>query len=258
MNHFCKSLLLTIAFALSGTCFLEAQVVGLDNWFNRETKNGKPFHYIWDDIADSGYSRWGKIFTDKGATLSTLEKPTEAVLSKVQVYIIVDPDTTRENPSPNYISADDIKVITKWVKKGGVLIILANDAPNCEFSHLNNLSTNFGIIFDHVSLKPVTGREWEMGAFKNPGTHPVFQGVSKIYMKEVSTLTLSGKAKPVLEENNKVFMAESKYGKGLVFAIGDPWIYNEYIDHDRLTKDFENRKAAENLSGYLLKAAGKK
>jgi unsaturated rhamnogalacturonyl hydrolase len=42
-----------------------------------------------------------------------------------------------------------------------------------------------------------------------------------------------------------------------VVAIGDPWIYNEYIDHDRLPADFENRKAAENLTDYLLKNAKK-
>lgn len=254
-----KSAILITAFLLLGSASIIAQVsVGLDNWFNRETRNGKPFHYLWTDSTDSGYSRWGQIFTGKGATISTLEKPTDAVLKRVQVYIIVDPDTTKENPSPNYISAEDIQAIVKWVKKGGVLMILANDAPNCEFTHLNKLTSQFGITFNHVSLKPVTGRNWEIGAFTNPGSHPVFQGVNKIYMKEVSTLTLSGNATPVLVEDNKIFMAETSFGKGFVFAVGDPWIYNEYIDHDRLTSDFENRKAAENLTSYLIRKAQNK
>jgi unsaturated rhamnogalacturonyl hydrolase len=43
-----------------------------------------------------------------------------------------------------------------------------------------------------------------------------------------------------------------------VFAIGDPWIYNEYMDHDRLPESFENRKAAENLTDLLLGHAKKK
>ena len=47
-------------------------------------------------------------------------------------------------------------------------------------------------------------------------------------------------------------MAETKYGKGYVFAIGDPWIYNEYIDNDKLPVGFENHKAAENLTDLLL------
>jgi unsaturated rhamnogalacturonyl hydrolase len=259
MKNIPKKKAILIAVLLLGWVSINSQVsVGLDNWFNRETRNGKPFHYLWTDSTDSGYSRWGKIFTENGATISTLEKPTDAVLKKVQVYIIVDPDTTKENPSPNYISPEDIRAITNWVKKGGVLIILANDAPNCEFTHLNKLASQFGMTFNHVSLKPVTGRNWEMGAFTSLGPHPVFQGVSKIYMKEVSTLTLSGSAKPVLEVDGKIFMAETSFGKGFVFAVGDPWIYNEYIDHDRLTTDFQNRKAAENLTGYLITKARKK
>ena len=52
-------------------------------------------------------------------------------------------------------------------------------------------------------------------------------------------------------------MAESRVGKGLVVALGDPWIYNEYIDHFFLPADFENLKAAENLTQYLLKNTGK-
>jgi unsaturated rhamnogalacturonyl hydrolase len=91
-----------------------------------------------------------------------------------------------------------------------------------------------------------------MGASKNFPDHPLFKGVSKIYIKEVSDINLKGNAKSVFTENGKVLIAECKYGKGYVFAIGDPWIYNEYIDHDRLTSDFDNRKAAENLTDLLL------
>ncbi len=234
-------------------------VVGLDNWFNRETnaKTGQPFHYLWTDKEFSGYARWGEIFKSRGAQLTTLEKPIASALSKVDVYIIVDPDTTTEAKSPNYIQPEDIKVIKKWVKNGGVLAILANDAPNCEFTHLNQLTKQFGITFNHVTLHPVTGTNYEMGASTKFPDHPLFKGVKKIYIKEVSDINLKGKAKSVLTENGKVLMAENKYGKGYVFAIGDPWIYNEYIDHDRLPVSFENRKAAENLTDLLLGYTGK-
>jgi hypothetical protein len=66
------------------------------------------------------------------------------------------------------------------------------------------------------------------------------------------------KGKPVLTDQGKVIMAECSHGKGFVFAVGDPWLYNEYIDHDRLPEDFENRKAAENLTDYLLVKSGKR
>ena len=41
----------------------------------------------------------------------------------------------------------------------------------------------------------------------------------------------------------------------LHLAIGDPWIYNEYIGHSRLTPDFDNSKAAANLVRLLLSKA---
>lgn len=142
-------------------------------------------------------------------------------------------------------------------EKCGVLVLMAKDAPNCEFTHLNQLATEFGIYFNHVSLHPVLNRKWDMGAFTSFPDHPIFKGVSKIYIKEISSFQLKSPAKPILTENGIVFMAESKVGKGLVVAIGDPWIYNEYIDHKMLPADFENLKAAENYTDYLLKNSRK-
>jgi unsaturated rhamnogalacturonyl hydrolase len=232
-----------------------SQVVGLDNWYNRETnaKTGQPFHYLWTDTENSGYSQWGDLFKKYGATLETIEQAADSKnLEKLNVYIIVDPDTTTESKSPNYIMPADIKAIKGWVENGGVLVLMANDAPNCEFTHLNLLAGEFGIHFNHVSLHPVLLRDWNMGAFKSLPDHPIFKGVSKIYMKEISSFSLKSPAKPILAEKGIVYMAESKVGNGLVIAIGDPWIYNEYIDHKMLPDDFENLKAAVNLTDYIL------
>jgi len=257
-RHNLLTLLLIFGLTFQG---ISAQpVVGLDNWFNHETnaKTGKPFHYLWTDTENSGYSQWGEIFKSRGASITTVGKPEVAVLKKINVYLIVDPDTTTESKPPNYILPEDIKAIRKWVKKGGVLAVLANDAPNCEFTHLNQLMSQFGMTFNHVTLHPVIGRDWEMGAITNFPEHPLFKGVSKIYIKEVSDINLSGTAKAVLTENGKVLIAENKYGKGYVFAIGDPWIYNEYIDHALLPDSFKNVKAAENLTDLLLGKVYKK
>ncbi len=235
----------------------EPVTVGLDNWYNHETnaKTGKPFHYLWTDSANSGYSRWGNIFTNKEASIKTLNRPDAASLAKLDVYIIVDPDTTSENSSPNYIEPEDADIIEQFVKNGGVLVILANDAPNCEFTHLNQLASRFGIVFNYVTRHPVKNNNWDMGSFTTFTNHPIFKGVKKIYLKEISSLKLTNSATPVLTENNEVFMAECQFGKGYVFAVGDPWIYNEYMDHERLPQDFDNRKAAENLTDYLLMKA---
>ena len=255
-----KKIILLHLFCLGLIVSTFAQNVGLDNWFNKEIspKTGKPYHYMWSDSAWSGYSQWGKIFTGKGAKISHVDAPSEAALSSLQVYILVDPDTTTESKSPNYISPKDIAVIAQWVKKGGVLMVLANDYKNCEFKCLNQLMATFGMTFDYVSLHKVDKDKYDMGAFTALPQHPIFKDVKKIYLKEIASISLKKPVKAILTENGKTFMAESKYGKGLVIAVGDPWIYNEYIGHERLPADFENMKAAENLSNYLLSKAKKK
>lgn len=246
--------LVVILYAFPTQNLISQPIVGLDNWYNHETdaKTGKQYHYLWTDTTFSGYSKWGEIFKGKGAGISTVGKPDAEVLSKINIYIIVDPDTTTENPSPNYISPDDVVCIEKWVNAGGVLAVLANDGPNCEFTHLNKLMQHFGMTFNHVTLHRVTGTNYEMGACTNLPDHPLFKGVRKIYIKEVSDIDLRDRAKAILIENGKVLMAENKVGKGYVFAIGDPWIYNEYIDHARLSESFENLKAADNLTDLLI------
>jgi unsaturated rhamnogalacturonyl hydrolase len=112
--------------------------------------------------------------------------------------------------------------------------------------------TQFGMTYNHVTLHPVTGDNFEMGASINLPDHPLFKGVTKIYLKDIADINIWGTARAILTEKGKVLIAENKFGKGYVFAIGDPWIYNEYIDHDRLPESFDNRKAAENLTDLLL------
>ena len=240
---------------LAGHVLEKRTVIGLDNWFNREyhKKTGKLYHYLWTDTENSGFSQLGDLFKENGSLLKTVDqKPTQDILGNLDVYIIVDPDTTTESKNPNYIASDDINAIENWVKKGGVLLLMANDGPNCEFTHFNLLAETFGFHFVPVTLNPVINRDWEMGAETDLPKHPLFKGVQKIYMKEVAPIKLSKNSKSVLVDGNDVFIAETTYGKGRVVAIGDPWLYNEYIDHDRLPESFQNKKAARNLVKYLI------
>jgi hypothetical protein len=53
-----------------------------------------------------------------------------------------------------------------------------------------------------------------------------------------------------------IIMATSNYGKGFVYAIGDPWFYNEYIDVTSTPGlTLENRKAAVNFCRWILTMA---
>ena len=249
-----KSLFIALFITAHFSISAQVQVV-LDNWYNHEIKKetGLSYHYLWSDSAFSGFSRLGSVFTTSGAQTSTLvQAPTPLNLAEADIYIIVDPDTISENPNPNYILEKEITAIKKWVKRGGVLLLMANDGPNCEFTHFNKLAEQFGFRFNAVTINPVKGKNWEMGAESDLPDHPLFKGVSKIYMKEAASIQISGHARKVLADQNNILIAECNYGNGFVLAVGDPWLYNEYIDHDLLPEDFDNHKAAKNLVEYLI------
>ena len=80
---------------------------------------------------------------------------------------------------------------------------------------------------------------------------------TKIYLKEICTLNVKAPAKSVVTDNGDVIMAVSKVGKGTVFAVGDPWLYNEYIDGRKIPMELQNYKAAEDLVQWLIKQTSK-
>jgi unsaturated rhamnogalacturonyl hydrolase len=245
--------LILAALELESASTAKGKVVALDNYFNNEWKNGVRYHYVWDDTAFSGFSEWGKCMQRMGAGLKTIyTAPTKKALDSSSVYIIVDPDTPAETKDPNYIDAKSIGIIKDWVSRGGVLCVLANDSTNCEFKHLNELMTAFGMKFDENSVHKVQGNNFEQGASKNFSRHPIFDGVKKIYLKEISTISATVKVDSILVENGKLIMAGEQFGKGYVYALGDPWLYNEYWDTRKLTAGFENNKAGKNLIEWLL------
>jgi unsaturated rhamnogalacturonyl hydrolase len=242
------------------------KVVALDYFFNHQEKNGQQFHYIWDDTKSSGYSNFGKVWQQYGATITSLPKaPTREDLDKFSVYIVVNPSTekTAADHKPNFIQEADADVIAGWVNDGGVLAMFANDKNNCEFEHYNTLAGKFGIQFNgdlRNTIPKISDRA--RGTFTDFPDCPLFAGVKMIFMKEICTLTVTAPAQPLLIADKQdgavgkdVIMATAHYGKGFVFAVGDPWVYNEYIDLKTPTLAIQNRAAAENLVRWLLGAA---
>ncbi len=239
----------------------KTKVVCLDCYHNNEWKKNAEgrevrYHYIWEDTANSGYSELGSVIANLGARISESRvSPTKSVLDKASIYIIVDPDTPQETKDPHYITDPEIESIVSWVRNGGVLAVFANDSGNCEFTHLNRLAERFGIQFKEDSRNDVVGKDFEVGAFSNLPKTAMFEGVRKIYLKEISTLKIKSPAKSNLTDNGDVIMASAHYGKGFVFAVGDPWFYNEYIDNRKLPASFDNLDAARSLFEWLLSKA---
>lgn len=237
---------------------LKPKKVALDYYFNREFRkdlNGETeqFHYTWEDRLHSGFWIWGQIFKEYGAGLGEIEhKPSYSGLKDFDVFIIVDPDTPKETEHPNYIEKSDIKNIKKWVKKGGTLILMANDTTNCEVKKFNELGKAFGIEFSMKNLNFVSGKNYEMANAIIEKGNEVFKNTSKVYLKEVVSLKLSGNAKAVVIKGEDILMATAKYGKGKVFVVGDPWLYNEYVDGRIIGTDFQNFQAAKDLAKWAL------
>ncbi len=237
----------------------KGKTVLLDYYYNNEHKKDAfgvetRFHYTWEDYANSGYSMFGSMFRQNGAiTASLATAPTAASLRNAAVYIITDPDTDKESPKPNYMQPQEAKVIYDWVKAGGVLLLMTNDSGNAEFTHFNTLPEKFGIHFNENSINHVNGNQFEMGALYIPVNDKVFKNTNKVYIKELATIGVKSPATAYYKnKNGDVIMASAKIGKGTVFAIGDPWFYNEYLDGRKLPAEFENYNAASGLVKWLL------
>lgn len=237
----------------------KGKTVLLDSYFNNEHRTdatGKtvPYHYKWDELSPNGFSFFGQVFNNYGLRTETLnEAPTADNLKKAAAYIIVDPDIPKENPDVRYVEENHIKAITNWVKAGGVLIVLNNDTGNAEFAHVNKLMAKFGISFNQNSVNKVVGRSFEQGAIEIPAGNTIFKTAAKVYIKELSTLSIKSSAIARLSKGSDIIVATAKYGKGTVFAVGDPWFYNEYVDGRKLPADYENFKAANDLVSWLVK-----
>jgi unsaturated rhamnogalacturonyl hydrolase len=235
------------------------KVVYLDNYFNNEWRQipGGPmsrWHYTWNDKSNGGYAMLGHLFNKYGATTKTLNnEPTAVALKNASVYIIVDPDTEKETKNPAFINSQHIKILKEWVEKGGVLVLLGNDAGNAEFNQFNKLAATFGVRFNEDSRNRVENDRFEQGVVTTPQKSSVFGEPKKLYIKEYSSLSLSKPAIALVKNGSDNVMAVSKIGKGIVFALGDPWIYNEYLDGRKLPVDFQNYKAAEAWVQWLLR-----
>jgi unsaturated rhamnogalacturonyl hydrolase len=78
------------------------------------------------------------------------------------------------------------------------------------------------------------------------GKHSIFEGGLQAYLVEVAPLKLVAPAESMLTDKGTDIMALARVGRGLVFALGDPWLYDEYIERN------DNVRIATNLFTMLL------
>lgn len=236
----------------------------LDSYFNNETRKditGKPviFHYKWGELSNPGFWFFGHAFRKYGVqTRELFVAPTTENLKTANIYIIANPDNTSKIANPNYVNDEHVKAITEWVKRGGVLLLMENNKGNSDFEHFNKLSEAFGIHYNEVTRNNVEGSHFEQGKVMVQPGNPVLKNARQLYMKEISTITAKAPAKAVLEDKGDVLIAVSKFGKGTVLAIVDPWLYNEYVDGRKLPAEYQNWTAAQDIVRWLVEQSPKK
>ncbi|RYY63665.1 MAG: glycoside hydrolase family 88 protein, partial [Chitinophagaceae bacterium] len=232
----------------------------LDNYFNHETTKditGTTIqtHYVWEQKDNGGYHFLGNIFEQYGVKTKSLKlAPNAGNLKDAAIYFLIDPDWPKENKTPNYIEEQHMDAIYNWVKGGGVLMMFANDSNNVEFKNYNKLARKFGIQFNESNPRNlVKGNDYPTGTISIPKGNEIFRTAKNIYIKEISTLAVQAPAKSIPSDKGDVIAAVSRVGKGTVFAIGDPWLYNEYLDGRKLPAHLENFQAAHDLVRWLIK-----
>jgi len=232
--------------------------VAVDGWFNSQQRTDAfghqvEFHYKWDTWDMPGYGLFGHLFREFGAqTVEHDAEPTLANLMGADVYVIASPDNLEKNPKAHFANADDATQLAEWVKTGGVLVIMENDTSFADLDHFNVISDKFGIHFNSVLRKHVVGTNWEQGRIDIDGKGAIFHHPHTIFVKDVSTITVSKPARTVLQEGDDVYMATAKVGKGTVVAMTDPWLYNEYTDGRKLPALYDNYAAGEEFVRWIL------
>ena len=231
----------------------------VDAWFNSQQRTNAAgqqeyFHYKWNDVSNSGFFLFGQVFRGYGVSTDTLySAPTVANLKPAQFYIIVSPDIPVKNPHPHYLQPEDARQVALWVKQGGVLILMANDPANGEIEHLDQLADLFGIHFNPVLSHHVAGAAHDAGKIVVAGDGPLFKHPHTLFMKDTCTISVKHPATSLLADKGDILMATAKYGRGTVFAVADPWVYNEYTNGQNLPPEYDNLAGAVELVNWLVK-----
>jgi len=238
-----------------------------DAWFNSQKRktaagNEQLFHYKFTDEANSGYSVWGDMFAQYGVRNAMLDHaPRAADLKGVSVYIIGSPDNLKLNPQAHFMDQESSDAIVDWVKAGGVLVLMQNDVERADQVHFNLLSDRFGIHFNPVMKQDELNESYVNTIVPVPaGTGGIFNQDFKGLMKQICTITVSAPAKTILtahgtDAEGDTVMAVTHFGRGLVYANVDPWVYNEYTDGRKNPLDEQNFAAGEQLTRWIVQQA---
>jgi unsaturated rhamnogalacturonyl hydrolase len=234
-------------------------MVLLDHWFNdhlRTTADGnqEPYLYTWNDEADTGFSAWGHMFRQYGLRTDLLDHaPTADDLRGVSVYIIAAPENGTGKPNPHWMDKASAEAIDAWVRAGGVLVVLENDALHADQTHFDLLTDRFGLHFNADLRHRVHDGNYSDAILDVPaGAGGIFHHPHRVLLSETCSLAVGGTARTVLAGSDGAVMAVAHVGRGVVFAAVDPWLYNQYTDGRDTPSNEDNFAAGQELTHWLV------
>ncbi|MBO8161651.1 MAG: DNA-binding protein [Thermosipho sp. (in: Bacteria)] len=205
-----------------------------------------------DWVIDGAYSNFADSIKEmlKGYVEDTKEKLTYELLSLYKVFIIPEPNRPFED--------NEIVAILKFVENGGGLFLIADhgnsdrngngwDSPKI----FNTFVEKFGFKFrgDNIQEEPI----------KYIFDHEITKGVKEVGVWAGSTIEILDKNVQILlaDKKNRAYLVMSKYGKGLVIAIGDSSPFDDGTGdrNDTLHDGWswgDDSILAVNIVGYLM------
>ncbi len=168
------------------------------------------------------------------------EKPTARSLRDVNVVLIANPNDRafRTNPPPPHLGRDDVRTLSRFVDRGGGLIVLGNqEGHNLEVTDFNRLLQGFGLQFTNryhdAKLIPISPATPVLG-----GLHWGYYTGNEILLSDKHRahprgLVTNDPAQPTLTQRRNepgILLAIAEPGRGrVVLATDAGWITRDAL-----------------------------
>jgi len=200
------------------------------------------------------YTTFKELVEKKGYEIeSNLEFPiTFRQLTHYDIIVFACPDRSK-------IRQFEINEITKYVKCGGALLIMASSGGDRgRMTNLNELSSKFGIKFnnDQVFDDQHNYGIRNLAISTSFEVHPITTGLELVIIPSSCSLSVSNKGKGLVlsdedaDPPNTPVIAISEYGQGRIIVLGS---YDTFRDHVRAgIQVIQHRILLENMLQWLV------
>ena len=165
---------------------------------------------------------------------------TSKILADVNLLLIANPSdqAVSNNPAPPHVSPSDIKTLTRFVQRGGGLILMGNqENHNLEIEDVNKLLANFGLQFTNLytdakqlvlpkSTPLIGGLRWAYYT----GNQITVEPVHPAKPRGLVVNDLAQKPPKGTRDTPGVLLATSEPGRGRVVVVTDAgWITDDAL-----------------------------